>query len=124
MDLLPQALFPPPAQPQASVPGSSLAQSGEQAPTGAGGPAEGAADAQDKAPEEPKTREFLLFRDRFQLPEDRVFLLPKFYSNTPGFPRIRLIDNDTLKEMQVVFGKLVPQTYKKNQVNIFDIHLL
>ena len=118
-DLSPQILFPQAAQPTPSSGNPSAQASGPPVASEAGTPrVEGAEEHEkEEEQEDQKKRRFLLFRDRFVLPEDRLFLVPKMYTNVPGFPRIRLINNDTLQEMPIVFGRLMPQSYRKNTVS-------
>ena len=42
-------------------------------------------------------------------------MLPKLYSNLNGC-LLRVIDNDTYKEVPKVFNKVSPYTYSKNKV--------
>ncbi|KAM4694237.1 androglobin [Discoglossus pictus] len=62
--------------------------------------------------EQPPNMWFVIFREVFYVSED-MFLLPTFYTTLPvcGF---HVIDNDTLEEVPMVFGKIPPRVYTKN----------
>ena len=64
---------------------------------------------------------FILFRDVFYASEE-VLLLPKLYCNLNNC-LLKVINNDTYKEIPKVFNKVSPYTYTKNKVNIFKSSL-
>lgn len=53
-------------------------------------------------------------RDIFYVQEP-MKILPKFYCNAPG-AHLKVIDNDTGREVQTVFHRVVPQVLQKNKV--------
>ncbi|RNA11153.1 androglobin isoform X31, partial [Brachionus plicatilis] len=56
---------------------------------------------------------FILFRDVF-FANENVLLLPKLYSNLNNC-LLKVINNDTYKEVPKVFNKVSPYTYAKNR---------
>jgi hypothetical protein len=82
--------------------------------------------------EQPANSWFLLFRDIFHVPSSSnggdedvepgsvtdaagpVLLLPKVYTHLPNC-MLKVINNDTYKEVPKVFNKLTPYTYVKNK---------
>lgn len=56
----------------------------------------------------------ILFRDIFYANEE-ILLLPKLYTNLNNC-LLRVIDNDTYKEVPKVFNRVSPFTYNKNKV--------
>ncbi|CAF0778069.1 unnamed protein product [Brachionus calyciflorus] len=56
---------------------------------------------------------FILFRDVF-FAHEQILLLPKIYSNLNNC-LLKVINNDTYKEIPKVFNKVSPYTYSKNK---------
>lgn len=63
--------------------------------------------------EQPSNSWFILFRDIFYAHE-QILLVPKIYSNLNGCI-LKVINNDTYKEIPKVFNKVSPFTYAKNK---------
>ena len=63
--------------------------------------------------EQPTNNWLILFRDVFYASEP-CLLLPKVYCNLGGC-LLRVIDNDTYKEIPKVFNKVAPYTYTRNK---------
>jgi hypothetical protein len=65
-------------------------------------------------PEQSNNAWFILFRDIFYAQEEPVLLLPKLYCNLNNC-LLKVINNDTYKEIPKVFNKLSPYTYTNNK---------
>lgn len=65
-------------------------------------------------PDQYSTNWLILFRDVFYA-QEQVLLLPKLYCNLNNC-LLRVINNDTYKEIPKVFNKVSPYTYCKNKV--------
>lgn len=125
VDVPAAALFPPP--PPSLPPGTSPAQNTPAPPdtergdrdtgrsTSRATTRQGTADAGAGAARE---QVYVLFRERFQFAEDDALLVPKLFAacaSPRGGPRFRLINNDTLEETPLVFSRLEPRRYRRNQ---------